>query len=280
MTLMPSDSNIGIAERKRLVLLACLPLLLALSTVFIFSHNLRSHLERSDSHSILTYQKMAIAANLSLDHGFLMFYRQTLDADGELSYEPYNRFPLGGHALIALAIMPFGDDLAAQLYAARTLMLVCFAATALLAYLSLCRLTLQPWIAATATLMAFSSYYCLFFSDLVRTETMPDLLGAMMTFHGMVIFVQEGRFRQLIVKTCIALLIGWHVYALLLPFIALGLVRECRRARSVPFKRQCARLLCSRYVLLGIVALLVGLAMLTFNFANEYIALKGEKSLA
>ena len=280
MILIPSEaSGRRSVAGKRPVLLACLPLLLALSTVFVFGHDLRSHLERSSDHSMLTYHKMAIAANLSLDHNFLMFYRQTLDAEGKPSYDLYNRFPIGGYVLIALAILPFGDDLATQLYAARTLMLVCFAATALLAYLSLCRLTRQPWIAASATLMAFSSFYCLFYGDMVSDETGIDLLGAMLTFHGMVLFVQAGRFRQLLVKTCIALLMGWHVYALLLPFIALGLVRECRRARLVPFKQKVALLIRSRYVLLGLVALLVGLAVLTFNFANEYVALKGEKSL-
>ena len=279
MTLMPSDASIGLGDRKRPVLLACLPLLLALSTVFIFRNDHQSHLGRSAGRLTLTYNEMSIAANLSLDHNFLMFHSQRINADGTLSYEQYNRFPIGGHALIALTILPFGDDLAAQLYAARTLMLVCFVATALLAYLSLCRLTLQPWIAASATLLAFSSYYCLFYSGLVQNETVLDLLGVMMTFHGMVIFVQTGRFRQLLVKTCIALLIGWHVYALLLCFIALGLAREYLRVRSAPFKRQCALLLCSRYVRLGIVALLFGLSLLTFNFANEYAAEGGEKSL-
>ena len=279
MPLMPSNASVRPNGRKRPVLLACVPLLLALSTVFIFSNDQRSYLYRDAKHMTLTHHKMSISANLSLDHNFLMFYRQTRNADGTLSYEAYNRFPIGGYVLIALVIMPFGDDLAAQLYAARTLMLVCFVATALLAYLSLCRLTLQPWIAASATLMAFSSYYCLFHSDAVINEGGLDLLGVMLTFHGMVIFVQTGRFRQLIVKTCLALLLGWHVYALLLCFIALGLAREGLRARSAPFKRQCAVLLCSRYVLLGIVALLVGLSLLTFNFANEYIALRGEKSL-
>ena len=264
---------------KRPVLLACLPLFLALSTVFIFGHDLRSHRVRSYSHSVLTHHKMSIAANLSLDHNFLQFYRQTLNADGAVSYELYNRFPIGGQVLIALAILPFGDDLATQLYAARTLMLLCFAATALLAYLCLCRLTHHPWIAATATLLAFSSFYCLFYSDMVHNETGIDLLGVMLTFHGMVIFLSEGRFRQLLVKMGIALFLGWHVYALLLPFIALGLVREWCRARSVPFKLKCSRLLRSRYVLLGIVALLVGSSLLTFNFVNEYVALKGEKSL-
>ena len=230
-------------------------------------------------HSYLSYYDMAISANLSPNHNFLMFIRQTLNADGAVSYEPYNRFPIGGYVLIALAILPFGDDLASQLYAARTLMLLCFAATALLAYLCLCRLTHHPWIAATATLLAFSSFYCLCYSDMVENEAGIDLLGVMLTFHGMVIFIREGRFRQLLVKMCIALFLGWHVYALLLPFIALGLVRECRRARSVPFRLKCSFLLRSRYVLLGIVALLVGLSLLTFNFANEYIALKGEKAL-
>ena len=234
---IPSEASVRRSVAgKHPVLLACLPLLLALSTVFIFSSDLRSHLERSHSHSILTYRKMSIAANLSLDHNFLMFFRQTRNADGAVSYEPYNRHPIGGHVLIALAILPFGDDLAAQFYAAKTLMLLCFAATALLAYLCLCRLTHHPWIAATATLLAFSSSYCLFYSDLVHDETGIDLLGVMMTFHGMVIFLCEGRFRQLLVKTCAALLIGWHVYALLLPFIALGLVRECRRAAFSPFQ--------------------------------------------
>ena len=222
---------------------------------------------------------MSIAANLAPDHLFSMFYRQMLNADGTLSYALYNRFPIGGHALIALAILPFGDDLATQIYAARTLMLLCFAATAVLAYLSLCRLTRHPWIATTATLLAFSSFYFLFCGDEVSDETGPDLIGAMLTFHGMVLFVQERRFRQLLVKTCVAVVLGWHVYALLLPFIALGLAGECIRARSVPFKQKVILLIRSRYVLLGMVALLVGLVVLTFNFSNEYLALKGEKSL-
>ena len=53
-----------------------------------------------------------------------------------------------------------------------------------------------------------------------------DPFGAALVFHGMVVFVQEGRFRQLLAKTCAALFLGWRVYALILPFIALGLGGE------------------------------------------------------
>ena len=230
MILIPSEASVRRSVvGKRPVLLACLPLLLALSTVFVFGHDLRSHIERSHTHSIPTHHRMAIAANLSLDHNFLQFYLQTLEADGTVSYEPYNRFPIGGHGLIALAILPFGDDLASQLYAARTLMLLCFVATALLAYLCLCRLTHHPWIAATATLLAFSSFYCLFYSDMVHNEAGIDLLGVMLTFHGMVIFLCEGRFRQLLVKT-----VHRAVFGLACLCVAVALYRARSGARMPP----------------------------------------------
>ena len=206
-------------------LLPALPLLLlllALSTVFLFGND-RGHFYRPGHHNDTTANYLAVAANLSPAHNFLGFYRQTLDADGAPTYHVYNRFPIGGYLLIKLAILPFGDDLSAQLYAARLLMLLFFTATAVLAYLSLARLTAHRWMALTATLLAFSSAYCLYYNDIVATEIWPDHFGTFLVFHGMVLFVQEGRFRQLLGKTCLALLLGWHVYALLLPFVGLGL---------------------------------------------------------
>ena len=114
-----------------------------------------------------------------------------------------------------------------------------------------------------------------------------DLFGVMLTFHGMVVFVQEGRFWQMTVKTVLSLLLGWHVFALLLTFILLGAVGELFRARPIgpghvgracstasavtPFLRRC--------VALGAVALLVGLSILTFNFVNEWLALNGKVAL-
>ena len=110
-----------------------------------------------------------------------------------------------------------------------------------------------------------------------------DVFGAGMAFHGMVAFVQEGRFRQLLVKTCAALLLGWHVYALLLPFIFLGfggeafaLIRSARASKEkagVSWARSAIiSLVRSRYVALAAVSILFGSALLAFNFANEYMA--------
>ena len=260
-------------------------LLLALSSVFLFGNERDTFYFRGHNTHI-TSQSLMLATNLSPEHNFLMFTRQTLDGDGELAYEPYNRFPIGAYLLIKLAILPFVGDFSAQILAARLLALAFFAATALLAYMALRRLTPSRWIALAATLLTFSSFYWLYYNDMASTE-IASIFGVMLAFHGIVIFAQEGRFRQLLFKTGIALLLGWHVYALLLPFIIIGLAGELigalRDQRSIPLisqiKRASLTLIRSRYLLLGVAALLFGLATLSLNFANEYYALQGETPL-
>ena len=256
-------------------------LLLAIASMFLFGGD-RGHFYREAHHDALSARSLAIAENLSVKHNFLLFPTQTLDADSEPVYELYNRVPIGGYALIKLSTLPFGDGLSAKIYAARMLMLLFFAAAAALAYLSLRRITASPWIALTAALLAFSSAYCLYYGDIISGEAMIDLFALLLVFHGMAVFEQEGRFRQLLAKTCIALLLGWHAYALLLPFIIFGLERDLFKAldpsSSNPI-RVLAALIRSRYTTLGAVALLFGISVLTFNLTNEYIALNRETPL-
>ncbi len=266
-------------------------LLLALSTMFIFGGDRRGYFYRDDRHYELSAKNMAIAENLSPEHHFLMFRGQTLDAAGKPAYRLYNRFPIGSYALIKLATLPFGDDLSAKIYAARMLMLLFFSAAAFLAYLSLRRLAFNRWIALTATLLAFSSAYPLYYSDVIASEAIVDLFAILLVFHGMTIFEQEGRFRQLLAKTCIALLLGWHVYGLLLPFIAFGLMRELIKVIKAlsevshtygvlhQVRHLALYLARSRYITLGAVALLFGVSVLTLNFTNEYFALNRETPL-
>ena len=266
-------------------LLPLILLLLALSSLFLFGQG-RSYLMRE--HDWTSSSTMAQVAHLSPQHNFLLFHRQTLDDYGNLTYEAYNRYPLGGYALLKLAIFPFDDSLTAQIYAARLVMLIFFAATAILAWLSLSRITANPWLAAAATLLAFSAFPPLYYSHIIG-EVMFHLFGILLVFHGMVVFLQEGRFRQLLLKTAAALLLGWHTYPLLLLFILLGLGHELLRRPSpatdnaakplAQLKPLAATFLRSRYLHLGIFALLFGLALLTFNLTNEYLALDGRRSL-
>jgi len=262
-------------------------LLIALSTVFIFGGD-RGSFYRGVDHNWISSEHLAIAVNLSPEHGFQQFQHRFMDEGGTVRYQPHNRFPIGGYLIMNLATLPFEESPSARLTAARILMLLFFAAAAVLAYLSLCRLVSNRWIALTATLLSFSSYYLLYYNDMTANEGMIDLFAVMSTFHGMVVFMQEGRFRQMIVKTCIALLLGWHVLALLLPFVIFGLASEILRARSaaaastpsvISSRVIASTLIRSRYLLLGIVALGFGLSVLTFNFAMEYVALDGETPL-
>ena len=261
-------------------------LLLALATVFVFGGD-RGHIYRSGmwdgphldkpygpcrpfciGHGVMR-DHLTVAANLSPEHDFLGFFERHLNEDGEIAYEAYNRFPLGGHLLIKAVILPFSNDLSAQIRAARTLMLAFFAAAAVAAFLSLRRLTASAGVALAATLLAFSSFQPLFFGDLAATEGSIDLFAVLLTFHGMVVFAQEGRFRQLLAKTCGALLVGWHVYGLLLPFIAFGLAGEWRRGGG----RGLRGLVRSPHLALGVAALSLSLSVLAFNFAREHSAL-------
>ncbi len=241
-------------------------LLLALSAALVFSDPGRFHRWNSD-HAGITLDHMQVALNRSPAHGFLGFDFQLLNAAGEATYQPYNRFPIAGSLLIKAVTLPFADDLAAQIHAARWLMLAFFAAAVVLAYLGLKRLAACPTVALAATVLAFSSFWTLHYADMVATEGPMDLFAVMLVFHALVVFVQGGRFLQLLAKTGAALLIGWHVFALLLPFVVLGLAVERRRGGGA------ARLPRGRLVVLGAVALSFGLSVLALNVALEYSAL-------
>ena len=286
------------AARLRRARPAALPLallLLGLSTLFLYGGD-REYFYRHGDHDNDSARTLALAENLSFRHNLLLYHYQSRDAAGNPYYPPiapYSRFPVGMYALVKLAIFPFDDDaFRAKIYAARLLMLLLFAAAAVLAYHALARIAGSCWDALTATLLAFSAYYTLYYSDMIFSGATIDLFGVMLTCHGMVVFVQERRFRQLLIKSCLALLLGWHVYAFLLPFIVFGLAAELLKARrTVPalaptpaligeqLHRYGATLLRSRYLLLGLVTLLFGIAVLTFNFSNEYRALDGAISL-
>ena len=267
--------------RNRPPRLALPLLLLALSTLFLYGVD-KGRFYRPGAHDGISSINLAVAENLSPDHGFRLFRELRARPDGAPKYRMYSRFPVGGYALLKLAILPFGNDLSAKILAARMLMLLLFSAAAVLAFHSLARITSRPWVALAATLMAFSSYYMLFYGDAVSNEYGMGLFAVMLAFHGMVVFVQEGRFPQLLAKTGVALLLGWRVYAFLLPFILLGLAREALRAwkhGAAPRPRLrsvAAAVLRSRYTTLGLASLLFGAALLTFNFANEYASFGGE----
>ena len=250
----------------------------ALAAVFLLSSYDRGQFYRGTEHDVLSGNHLAIAANLSAEHGFAQFLRRFPDPDGELTYEPYHRFPLLGYVLIKLVGLAVGDDLSARLYAARMLMLTFFAAAMVLAYFSLRLLTGRDAGAATAlapTLWAFASYPILYYSDIVTPEAAMGLFSVLLAFHGVAVYSRgepgtATDYGQLCTKTCVAFLLDWHVYGLLLPLLLVAVphavyTRDWRRCRQMG--------------LLGAAAVVTGLAVLAFNFAREYHMLGGTTPL-
>ena len=260
-------------------------LLIGMSTVLIFIERgkfyrntlefYRNTLESSNNYGAQASHQLTVAGNFSFSHHLLGFLSQSVDTEGNIIYDsPYNRFPPSGYVLIKLVTLPFSDDLSNSIYAAQVLMLGFFIGAAILAYLSLSRLISSRWIASTVTLMTFSSRLLIFYNDSTLTELMPDLFGCMLTFHGIVVFLQEGRFRQLLVKSCIAVLLGWHVLALLFTFIILSQIKEFILIRKVKTVRDSViSLFVSRYFVLGAVTLGLGILIIAYNIGNEYYAL-------
>ena len=190
----------------------------------------RDYFYRPDAHSSQSAETLAMSDNLSPSLSFLIFRRAYLREDGETAYEVYSRFPIGGYALVKLAILPFGDDLAAKILAARALTLAMFGGAAALFYLALVRLLGNRWAALGGVALAFSSHYILYYSDMIDTERTMGVFGMALTFHGMAVFVREGRVRQLALKSGAAALLDWQALALLLPFAAFGAAGAAIRA--------------------------------------------------
>ena len=290
------------AHLRRALPLATLGL--CLSCVFWFGPQ-PGTLNPSHVHAWNTAKVMALAENLEFASG-LQFTQRNRDADGSIRYDMYNRFPIGGPALVKLAIWPFEGDLSAQLAAARTLMLAFFCGSALLAYAALFRLVGSRPIALAATLLAFASYYMLAYNDVVTNEVGMDVFALLLVFHAMVLFrgraaagrdgkagtgaaLSKRRFVWLLGTVCVALLLGWHVFALLAAFVTVGLAGEAcmawrRPAPAVSRRRLVPRLgavalamLRSRITLLAVFSVLFGASVLGCNLAVEYAHLAGPK---
>ena len=204
----------------------------------------------------LSSHGLTLAAHLSPEHHFLMFNHIDVDASGNESYMAYNRFSIFPFILIRGAEELGGDNLLAQIVCARKLMLLFWIAAAFCAYLALKRLKLPPLAALIVVLFSFASRCFQLYNDMVFND-LPELFGCMLLFHGLVVHWQENRPRQLLVKALIAIALGWQAYAMLFPAVAL-LQWKNRRTKE--------------NLLLAGAPLLLGVALLTFNLANECIA--------
>ena len=173
-------------------------------------------------------------------------------------------------------------------------MLLLFVGTGVIAFWLLCRLFYNQWIALAATLLSLSSYYFLYYNDMISNEVAIDLFFVVTVSHSIALFLQESRFQQLVIKSCLSLLFGWHVYGLLIVFITLGMAREafhgfknskdigCQNANFTRLLTRvrgvAARVVTSRYMAMAAITVAWGTLVLIYNFVREYSALNSTVS--
>lgn len=234
--LPPEGVREWLLRRVRARRAAAIPLaVLAACLAAVFAFGLAGgRFTRSAGDDPVSVRTLARAAHLSPEHSFVPFTRRTLDADGAAAVVRDGGAAPLGDLLLGLVRFGLADDPATELAAARVAMAAFFCLAALLAYLSLVRLTGRRYAALGATLLAFSSFTGGAW-DSVAVEQAPALFSVFLVFHGLVVFAGTGGGRpalpQLLVKCGAALALSFAAYSLLVPFVLLGLVSAFRQRR-------------------------------------------------
>ena len=166
---------------------------------------------------------LARAANLSREYDFALFTRLAPTEEGEIRARRSPGVALGGPALFGAAMGAAGSDLVAQATAARALALVLLFGAAFLAYRSLRFLGEDRALALGAALLALALTWGIR-PDAGVVAGAGDAFGALLVFHGLSGFVREGRFRALLLSAAAALALTFQAYALILPFLILGVL--------------------------------------------------------
>lgn len=239
---------------------------LALGLIFFFCYPVdNQNFHRTTYLNYVSAHGFAVAQHLSPDEGFLMYNRKNVERDGTISYWPYNRFCITPFALIRFVSAPFDGKIAAQIVASRLLMRLFLVLAALYAWLALVRLFGKKEASTVAVLLALSSATLLHFSEMVFND-LPALFGMTLLFHGMVVYEQEERFRQLALKSAIALLMAWQCYAVLMPYTIIRIALRFRELRS-------PKALLHPLAALAVGMVLLGVLILVVNFAQEAAAM-------
>jgi hypothetical protein len=219
----------------------------------------------------LSTHGLAISKNITQEDNFLMYNRKNIH-NRTIEYSSYNRFPITTFIILKTTMDCFAHNLNEEIVVAKRVMLFFFMLSLLLTYIILIELTAKNYIVSIiVTLFVFSSHELLMWKDMIFND-IPSLFGFLLTFHGIVMYEKYRHFKQLIVKSLIALLLGWQVYSLLLIFILINtfILMYKHIKNNVPFPLFLKKTVRSNEFKLGLYTLLFGLMILSLNFFNEY----------
>lgn len=188
-------------------------------------------------HGFVSSHGMSIAKNISKEHNFLMFMSAESDGD-TIRYKPYNRFPIFPFLCIKAATL-LGTSLSEEIYLARQLMNLFVVLAMVFVYLALYELTEKRYLSILVALLSFSSYFVLYYSDMIFNDS-PSLAGFTGMMYGIAVYEKTGKRRRLFGLAIFAVSMGWQVFSLLAVWWVYSLgkgIFQAIRAKSFSLKQ-------------------------------------------
>ncbi|NOZ71202.1 MAG: hypothetical protein GXP38_04700 [Chloroflexi bacterium] len=238
-------------------------LLLISVLLFIFAFRDDSGGFIQGHHGVFSAHGLALAKNLSPEHNFLLFDKMFW-SNGGVDFSAYGRFPITSFLLIKIPVMLTSPNLSMEITAARSLMYIFLFAAMVLAVLITYEFVGSYFVAISAALLSFSSYYLIYYGDVIFYNT-PAVFGLLLAFYGLVVYHKRGGFGRLIVLFLIGLSFGWPVFALLVIYVFLALLVRFSKERSI------LMVIRSDDFKLGVIGVLFSFSLLFLNIGNEYL---------
>lgn len=184
------------------------PAFFALITVIVFASQTGGVGFQDKHHGWSSSHGLAIMSRATPENFFVGNARNHISESGFIGYIYFDRYPFFFSAFIG-TLINLTDDLPTKVFIARQVMNIIFVLTMIFAYLLLNRLSRNPLLALSATLLAFSGYWLLYYRDMVHYDQ-PALLGMMILLYVIAVYKLERktRWRWLYIATLVAVSLG------------------------------------------------------------------------
>lgn len=223
-------------------------------------------------------QTSSIAAALSKsliveDSHLVMLINKQLLKNGEVCYHPYNRFPVFEYLIVGAAMQIFEPDLAMQIYIARQVMNVFLLTALLLCFVVVNEILSDRFLSLTVTLSVFSSYYILYYNDMISNMSTP-LCGFVLALL-MVIKSRKGNLRKLslILFPILSVSTGWQSYAVFITWFLVDTIQQVREKKGIG---NIIKIVVSQQSFIAItLSIIVGFLILGIQMMNEWMITGG-----
>ena len=219
-------------------------------------------------HGSVSSNTLAIIVNSTLENGFVGYAVRDKDANNNVIYDYFNRYPVF-YSAIFNRILALRPKLSSKIYLAKQVMNLIFVASLLVAFLICNKLIKNKLLSLTAVLVAFANPYLLFYKDMVHFDQ-PAIFGMLLLTYAIALYKIDGLKWPVLISTLIAIGLGrgYASYGVL----GLWLVVEAFliwRTHDLHFKQKVTAILKHLSFSMMVMGVLWGAGLLTYNTIVE-----------